>query len=86
MLRLSLYSFSMCFPADFSISFLLPTWSKATSTSASPPMGRTDSTIPCPKAVWRTMSPFSSCIRPAAGAAFFWAEAKGRCRGACSAR
>ena len=61
-------------PADFSISFFLPTVSKATSVRASPPMGRTESTMPFPKAVCSTMSPCCNCSRGAAGAAFFRAE------------
>ena len=52
------HSFLMWAPADFSISFFLPTLSKATSTRASPPMGRTESTMPFPKAVCSTMSPW----------------------------
>lgn len=38
----SAYNFFIWLAADLSISFLVPTVSKATSTSASPPMGRTE--------------------------------------------
>ena len=53
-----------------SISFLVPTVSKATSMRASFPMTRTDSTIPCPKASCLTLSPGASCIRLPVGATF----------------
>ena len=55
---LPLYSFSMCAAADFSIRRLVPTWSKAISNRASPPIFWTDRTIPCPNALCRTVSPF----------------------------
>ena len=61
------YSFFICFPADFSISFLVPP-SKATSAKASPPMGFTDTTVPLPKAVCSTWSPWRSWISSTAGA------------------
>ena len=47
-----------CWLADFSISRLVPTVSKAISTRASPPIFCTDSTRPRPKALCCTLSPF----------------------------
>lgn len=64
-----LYSFVRCAPAAFSMSRLVPTRSKATSTRASPPMGRTLRTIPWPKALCRTPSPGCSCSSGAETAA-----------------
>ena len=46
------HSFVICTPAVLSISFLVPTVSNATSMSASPPMGTTETTIPSPKVLW----------------------------------
>lgn len=43
--------------ADFAISRLVPFWSKAISSSASPPIGLTDTTMPSPNALWRTRQP-----------------------------
>ena len=59
----------MCAPADLSISFFVPFVSKATSSSASPAMGLTDTTVPRPKAVCSTRSPAASSGRGAAFAA-----------------
>ena len=54
----------MCWAADFSISRLVPTWSKAISISASPPIGWMDSTIPLPKALCSTISPLCQSAAP----------------------
>ena len=71
------YSFFIWLPADFSINFLVPTVSNATSSKASPPMGRTDMTMPFPNAVCSTISPLFSCMVDAAGAAVRRVEASG---------
>ena len=44
-------------PADLAISRLVPFWSKAISSRASPPIGFTDTISPSPKALWNTRSP-----------------------------
>lgn len=51
------------------MSRLVPTESKAISMRASPPMGWTDRTMPLPKALWTTASPFWKEGRLAAGRA-----------------
>ena len=49
-----LYRFVICAFADLSISFLVPTPSNAISSSASPPIGVTERTMPLPNALWQT--------------------------------
>ena len=61
----------MYFPAEESISFLVPSFSKATSSMLSGPMGRTVSTVPFPKALCSTLSPTRRLSSGAAGAGFF---------------
>ena len=77
-------------PAVRSISFLVPAVSKATSTRASLPMGRRDSTSPSPKVRWRMRSPFwsGSSGPPLAAAAepVKPAAALSSCRGAAAPR
>ena len=51
--------------------------------SASPPMGRTLSTMPWPKALWRTWSPALSCISGAEAAAGARRVAAEFCKGFC---
>ena len=47
----------ICTPAVFSINFLVPTVSNATSSSASPPIGVTEMTSPSPNVLWWIWSP-----------------------------
>ncbi len=56
--KMGLYSFLMYWALDFSISRLVPTPSKAISSSTSPPIFWADSTMPCPNALWDSISPF----------------------------
>ena len=50
----------ICTPAVFSINFLVPTVSNATSSSASPPIGVTEMTSPSPNVLWWIWSPEES--------------------------
>ena len=50
----------ICTPAVFSINFLVPTVSNATSSSASPPIGVTEMTSPSPNVLWWICSPEES--------------------------
>ena len=50
----------ICPPAVFSINFLVPTVSNATSSSASPPIGVTEMTSPSPNVLWWIWSPEES--------------------------
>ena len=53
-----LYNFFMCWAVNFSIRRLVPTPSKAISSRVSPPTFWVDSTMPRPKALCSSMSPF----------------------------